>query len=321
MEKSWLLNDGVVDVVMQLSITLTGANVCLDLMIDDVRPQVFVLCLVRLIFFFFQAEDGIRDKLVTGVQTCALPISRCSRAPTGTSDTPWWRAVGSPKRWNSGTSGSGSLPGWTRSSGRSRRCSAPRGRRRCWPAPHGSMADEVKTLSTQLAQDPQSLVFLRLGELLRQKRQLDAARRVALIGLERHPHLADAHDLYARILADRHDYEHAFDEWDMTLRIAPEHTGALKGIAFLYFKVGDLAQAEAHLRAAKRIVPDDPSVDQAIAMVRGGVASPPPSAAAQAPAAAAPPPEEARIFAGLEGAEEGLLLLDGAGPGLGGRLP
>src|SRR6266545_3817895 len=27
-------------------------------------------------FFFFQAEDGIRDKLVTGVQTCALPILR-----------------------------------------------------------------------------------------------------------------------------------------------------------------------------------------------------------------------------------------------------
>src|SRR3989441_5505022 len=27
-------------------------------------------------FFFFQAEDGIRDKLVTGVQTCALPIWR-----------------------------------------------------------------------------------------------------------------------------------------------------------------------------------------------------------------------------------------------------
>src|SRR3989440_8500327 len=27
------------------------------------------------IFFFFQAEDGIRDLIVTGVQTCALPIS------------------------------------------------------------------------------------------------------------------------------------------------------------------------------------------------------------------------------------------------------
>src|SRR5207248_5705148 len=28
------------------------------------------------IFFFFQAEDGIRDRTVTGVQTCALPIFR-----------------------------------------------------------------------------------------------------------------------------------------------------------------------------------------------------------------------------------------------------
>src|SRR6266852_3415036 len=30
---------------------------------------------VNFIFFFFQAEDGIRDATVTGVQTCALPIS------------------------------------------------------------------------------------------------------------------------------------------------------------------------------------------------------------------------------------------------------
>src|SRR5260370_29431006 len=31
-------------------------------------------------FFFFQAEDGIRDSSVTGVQTCALPISASSRS-------------------------------------------------------------------------------------------------------------------------------------------------------------------------------------------------------------------------------------------------
>src|SRR5688572_31828611 len=33
-----------------------------------------------LCFFFFQAEDGIRDLTVTGVQTCALPI--CRRRPS-----------------------------------------------------------------------------------------------------------------------------------------------------------------------------------------------------------------------------------------------
>src|SRR5438874_3700090 len=34
-------------------------------------------------FFFFQAEDGIRDLYVTGVQTCALPISRTKDRPRG----------------------------------------------------------------------------------------------------------------------------------------------------------------------------------------------------------------------------------------------
>src|SRR3989441_11178887 len=36
-------------------------------------------------FFFFQAEDGIRDKLVTGVQTCALPIYSANAAHGGNS--------------------------------------------------------------------------------------------------------------------------------------------------------------------------------------------------------------------------------------------
>ena len=190
------------------------------------------------------------------------------------------------------------------------------------------MADDIRALSAQLAQDPQSLVFLRLGEALRRKGQLDAALRVAVNGLERHPHLADAHDLYARILTDKRDYERAFDEWDMAVRIAPHHTGALKGLAFLYFKVGDLAQAEAHLEQARKVEPDDPSIDQAIAMMRSGKApEPSPPAAAASPAAASPAAavssgglDEARVFAGLEGANEGLLLIDGAGRVLGGAL-
>lgn len=192
------------------------------------------------------------------------------------------------------------------------------------------MADDIRALSAQLAQDPQSLVFLRLGEALRRKGQLDAALRVAVNGLERHPHLADAHDLYARILTDKRDYERAFDEWDMAVRIAPHHTGALKGLAFLYFKVGDLAQAEAHLEQARKVEPDDPSIDQAIAMMRRGASPPAPEPAAPSPppaaaSSAAPAPsagglDETRVFAGLEGANEGLLLIDGAGRVLGGAL-
>src|SRR6266699_688169 len=188
------------------------------------------------------------------------------------------------------------------------RCGAPRRRPRRLPG-RGRMPDEIKTLSSQLAQDPDSLVFLRLGELLRHKGQLDTAHRVALTGLERHPHLPDAHDLYARILADKHDYERAFDEWDMALRIAPDHVGALKGLAFLYFKIGDVQQAAAHLEAAQRVAPDDPGVAQALAMARGGGSGPGGAEAGaggsdalsepEPMAPAAQPLEEARVFAGL----------------------
>src|SRR5439155_12180212 len=97
-----------------------------------------------------------------------------------------------------------------RSRRRSRRRSTTYAAQRRQPRPSrgpGPMPDEIKTLSSQLAQDPDSLLFLRLGELLRQKGQLDAAHRVALTGLERHPHPPDAPALYARIPADTPDYE------------------------------------------------------------------------------------------------------------------
>src|SRR5260221_4238370 len=52
-------------------------------------------------FFFFQAEDGIRDHCVTGVQTCALPI--CQRLSAsfdaGDLDTAVTAAKEALKRW------------------------------------------------------------------------------------------------------------------------------------------------------------------------------------------------------------------------------
>src|SRR5437899_559672 len=258
------------------------------------------------------------DAAPTRSRSCAARSGsiRWPRPRTACSATHSPPPAASARRSNSGTSGNGS-PGTRRRSWRcSTRCIAPKRR----PRPsrgRGRMADEIKTLSSQLAQDPDSLVFLRLGELLRQKGHLDTAHRVAVTGLERHPHLPDAHDLYARSLADKHDYERAFDEWDMALRIAPDHVGALKGLAFLYFKVGDVQQAAAHLEAAQRAAPDDPGVAQALALARGEAGT---VAAPEPIAPAARPMEEARVFAGLEGAQEGLLLLDASGRVLGGAL-
>src|SRR5690606_40171321 len=79
--------------------------------------------LIIFFFFFFQAEDGIRDFHVTGVQTCALPISpssvRCWRAllpdacawisPGSLRASFRWSGDSRPRQWT--TDPRGSFPG------------------------------------------------------------------------------------------------------------------------------------------------------------------------------------------------------------------
>src|SRR3989442_4922691 len=59
------------------------------------------------LFFFFQAEDGIRDADVTGVQTCALPISFvCSsriRAGLGEKQRPRWQPMQTAASFSTGS--------------------------------------------------------------------------------------------------------------------------------------------------------------------------------------------------------------------------
>ena len=130
------------------------------------------------------------------------------------------------------------------------------------------MADDIRRLSEELARDPAGPVYLQLGEALRRGGQLDLALRVALRGLERHPHDADAHDLLARIAVDRGELERAFDEWDMVRRIAPAHLGARKGMGYVLFKQGRYAEAQTYLSEASELDGEDETVATALAMVR-----------------------------------------------------
>ncbi|MFI5208840.1 MAG: tetratricopeptide repeat protein [Gemmatimonadales bacterium] len=172
------------------------------------------------------------------------------------------------------------------------------------------MSDDIRALTAQVAADPGSLVFLELAEALRRQGQLDAAQKVVLSGLQRYPHLPAAHDLYARVLADRQDYEHAFDEWDMALKLDPRNLGALKGLGFLFYRAADHANALGHLEAAFRQAPGDEGLRTAIERLREIIGESPapvvhiPSAASSiplpaVPPVASPPPEEMVVPAGL----------------------
>jgi tetratricopeptide (TPR) repeat protein len=200
------------------------------------------------------------------------------------------------------------------------------------------VSDEIRTLTTRLAEEPTSLAFLELAEALRRRGQLEAACKVARGGLGRYPALADAHDLMARVLSDQGDLAGAFDAWADALRLDPMRTSALKGIAFLYFRAGDPAAAIDHLQRAAEADPDDPSIVQALARVRReSRGTPHPTASGRVPAADSaagpahdPRPIEAESqaaatqagspFTELEGGHS-LVLVDGNGLRLAGNLP
>jgi tetratricopeptide (TPR) repeat protein len=129
------------------------------------------------------------------------------------------------------------------------------------------MSDEIRRWSDELARDPASLAFLRLGEALRRSGDTDVALKLALRGVERHPERVDAHDLVARIALDRDDIARAAEAWKTVLRSVPDHADALKGLAFISFKEGRLEDAERLLRRAAECGGGD-SVAAALATVR-----------------------------------------------------
>jgi tetratricopeptide (TPR) repeat protein len=206
------------------------------------------------------------------------------------------------------------------------------------------VAEDVRTLSAELARDPASLVFVALAEMLRARGQLDSARKVVVAGLARHPALVEAHDLHARILSDAGDLAGAERAWHVVLEHNGRHLGARKGLGFVRYRLGDLDGALDHLEVALSIDPGDAAVVQALKTVRVAaeqVAHPSGDSGAPAalPAMADPtnlslalpgatPAEAPRgsgrtteaVFAGLEGSDQGMLLVDARGRVLGGGL-
>jgi predicted regulator of Ras-like GTPase activity (Roadblock/LC7/MglB family) len=182
------------------------------------------------------------------------------------------------------------------------------------------VTDEIRTLTARLAEEPSSLAFLELAEALRRRGQLDAAYKVARGGLARYPTLADAHDLMARILGDQDDLAGAFDAWAEALRFDPMRIGALKGIAFLYFRAGDVPAALEHLRRAAEVDPDDQSIIQAIERVRSSPAPGSPSEPPTEPASLPVSPEPISVLAPQTNGDHGVMLVDGNGLRLNGTL-
>lgn len=125
---------------------------------------------------------------------------------------------------------------------------------------------DLQRWSREVARDPESLAFLPLADVYRRQGQQDAALRLCLRGLKRHPDHPGAHALLARIYLEMGDREKAFDEWGIVLRLDPSSFEANRGVGFFHLERGDSGKAREYLERAISRRPDDSLTSEALAM-------------------------------------------------------
>ena len=161
---------------------------------------------------------------------------------------------------------------------------------------------QVRQWSDEVAADPASLSFLPLAAAYREQGRRDAALKLVIRGLEKHPGHVEAHYLLGLLYREGGDQLKAFDEWDIALALDPDHHGSRREIGLISHARGDHALAVRHLERALENDAFDQEVrdalEEAWARSKGGrggsraPARPAPSPAAATPSPAPAPPVE-----------------------------
>src|SRR5688500_12991008 len=106
---------------------------------------------------------------------------------------------------------------------------------------------QVRQWSEEVAADPASLAFLPLARAYREQGRHDAALKLCIRGLEKHPDHVEAHYLLGLLYREGGEQLKAFDEWDIALALDPDHAGSRREIGLIAYARGDHAVAVRHL--------------------------------------------------------------------------
>lgn len=149
------------------------------------------------------------------------------------------------------------------------------------------MADpsRLEALERRVQADPTSIAFAALAEEYRRAGRLDEAIATCRSGLERHPTYVSARVTLGRALLDAGHVDDARLELEQVLRVAPENLVAVRGLAEIHRKLGEIPEALEHLGRALALAPQDRELRQAVAELER-------AAMHVAPVAVAPPPDE-----------------------------
>jgi tetratricopeptide (TPR) repeat protein len=129
------------------------------------------------------------------------------------------------------------------------------------------MADNprIDDLRRRVQKDPASIAFAQLAEEYRRAGQHTEAVEVCRAGLAIHPGYLSARVTLGRALMELGDLEAARQELDTVLGGAPENLSAIRGLAEIHHRRGDLTASLAQYQTALSLAPNDPDLEQTVA--------------------------------------------------------
>ena len=123
----------------------------------------------------------------------------------------------------------------------------------------------IDDLRRRVQKDPASIAFAQLAEECRRSGGFQEAVDTCRAGLTLHPEYLSARVTLGRALVELGDLDGAQIELSRVLESAPENLAAIRGLAEIYHRRGDLAQALAQYRAALLLARNDPDLEETIA--------------------------------------------------------
>jgi tetratricopeptide (TPR) repeat protein len=144
----------------------------------------------------------------------------------------------------------------------------------------------IEALRRRLQKDPGSIAFAQLAEEYRRAGRFDEAIELCRAGLARHPGYLSARVTLGRALLEAGDVESAQRELTEVVRVAPENLSAIRGLADIHRRRGELPEALAQFTSAFETASPDPTIDQIVRDLRRDAVAPSAFAAAPQPAAA-----------------------------------
>ena len=122
----------------------------------------------------------------------------------------------------------------------------------------------IDELRRRVQTDPASIAFAQLAEEYRRSGQTDEAVRICREGLVRHPGYLSARVTLGRALLDLGQLAEARGEFEFVVAEAPENLAAVRGLAEIFHRDGQITEALSYYQRALALARHDPEIEEIV---------------------------------------------------------